>query len=296
MCAKAATSESYFIFRAAADGEYWFAVRTADRSGKVRPETIGGPGLRVRVDAKLPPANSKTAVVSRPSQGSSGPAITLPGLPPGERPRMVNSLCFDLEYDLDSVGPSGIGRVELWGTRDGGRTWRNFTATSDSHGPLRVKVDEEGVYGFRTVVTNGVGIGGKPPKSGDMPDIWIGVDVTKPVARIVSAEQGVESEAGRLIISWQADDKLLAARPVTLSFSQSATGPWTPIAAGLENTGRYAWSIDQRAPPQLYLRLEVRDEAGNVAVHETAKPVIIDQSRPTARLRGVRPVSQSGVK
>ena len=48
--------------------------------------------------------------------------------------------------------------------------------------------------------------------------------------------------------------------------------------------------------PQLYLRLEVRDEAGNVAVHETAQPVIIDQSRPTARLRGVRPVSQSGVK
>ena len=186
--------------------------------------------------------------------------------------------------------------MELWGTRDGGKTWRSFAATSDGHGPLRVTVDEEGVYGFRTVVTNGVGIGGKPPVSGDLPDLWIGVDVTKPVARIVSAEQGVQSEAGRLIISYQADDQLLAARPITLSFSENAAGPWTPIAAGLENTGRYAWSIDERAPPKVYLRLEVRDEAGNVGVHETAQPVIIDQSRPTARIRDVRPVSQSGVK
>ena len=68
MCAKAATTQSYFIFRTAANGEYWFAVRTADRSGKVRPETIAAPGLRVQVDAKLPPANSKAVPVSLPSQ------------------------------------------------------------------------------------------------------------------------------------------------------------------------------------------------------------------------------------
>ena len=61
----------------------------------------------------------------------------MPGLPPGERPRMVNSRTFELEYDVDSVGPSGIGRVELWGTRDGGQTWRRFTVDSDKRSPLR---------------------------------------------------------------------------------------------------------------------------------------------------------------
>ena len=205
---------------------------------------------------------------------------------------MVNSRTFDLEYEVDSVGPSGIGRVELWGSSDAGQTWRRFTTVSDKRNSLRVNVPDEGLYGFRVVVTNGAGFGAKPPVAGDQPDLWIGVDLTKPTARIVSAQQGVESEACQLIISWQADDKLLAARPISLSFSPTRGGPWTPIAAGLENTGRYAWPIDNRTPPTLFLRLEVRDEAGNVAVHETSEPVAIDQSHPKVRIRSVRPVSQ----
>ena len=206
---------------------------------------------------------------------------------------MVNSRSFELEYDVDSVGPSGIGRVELWGTRDAGQTWRRFTTVTDNRSPLRVNVPDEGLYGFRIVVINGAGFGAKPPVAGDRPDLWIGVDLPKPTARIVSVQQGVETESGQLIISWRADDKLLAARPISLFFSPTRGGPWTPVAAGLENTGRYAWPIDNRTPPQLFLHLEVRDEAGNVAVHETAAPLVIDQSRPTIRIRSVRPVGQA---
>jgi hypothetical protein len=142
------------------------------------------------------------------------------------------------------------------------------------------------------VVTNGAGIGGNPPQPGDLPDLWIGVDLTKPTARIASAQQGVDAEAGQIIISWQADDKTLAARPVSLSFGESREGPWLPIASGLENTGRYAWSIDSRTPPRAYLRLEVRDEAGNVAVHEASEPLVIDQTHPTVRVRDVRAVTK----
>ena len=191
-----------------------------------------------------PAVGSKYKAADKPSAGGRD----APHLPPGERPRMVNSRLFELEYDVDSVGPSGIGRVELWGTRDGGKTWRRFALDNDNRSPLLVNVEEEGIYGFRVVVTNGAGLGGKPPSSGDLPDLWVGVDLTKPTARIVSAQQGVDAEAGQLIISWQADDKMLAARPVSLSFSQDRHGPWLPIASGLENTGRYAWPIDNRTP------------------------------------------------
>jgi len=136
-------------------------------------------------------------------------------------------------------------------------------------------------------------LGPNRPRPATSPTSGSGVDLTKPTARIVSAQQGVESEAGQLIISWQADDKMLAARPVSLSFSQARGGPWLPIAAGLENTGRYAWPIDTRTPPKLYLRLEVRDEAGNVGVHETTEPVAIDQSQSNRSHPIGRPVSQS---
>jgi hypothetical protein len=329
--AKAQPTQQHFLFRAGADGEYWFAIRTVDRSGQARPEMITEPGLRVRIDTKpanvavapkTPPqtqnvdkpiadaapatisdAKGSVVVAIAPAVGkkyvaagepSDGPAIS--GLPPGERPRMVNSRLFELEYDVDSVGPSGIGRVELWGTRDGGQTWRSFTVDSDNRSPLPVTVEEEGVYGFCVVVTNGAGFGGKPPKAGDLPDLWVGVDLTRPTARIVSAQQGVDGEAGHLIVSWQADDKMLAARPVSLSFSESRDGPWLPIASGLENTGRYAWPIDGRTPSQLYLRLEVRDEAGNVAMHDASEPVKIDQSRPTIRLRDIRAVGQTSAR
>jgi hypothetical protein len=215
-------------------------------------------------------------------------------LSPGERPKMINTRLFELDYDLESVGPSGVSRVELWGTRDGGRTWRMFTVDDDNRSPISVSVDEEGIYGFRIVATSGAGLGEQPPKSGDLPSIWVGVDLTKPTARIISAELGKGADDGHLIINWEASDKMLADRPITIAFSQNPSGPWTTIATGLENTGRYNWTIESRVPPLIYLRLEVRDEAGNLAIHERKEPIALDQLRPTAKIREVRPVAKSG--
>ncbi len=215
------------------------------------------------------------------------------GLPPGQRPRMVSSREFQLEYDVTSVGPSGIARVELWGTQDGGRTWRLLGLDDDNRSPLPVKLDQEGIYGLKVLVTSGAGLGSGRPQTGELPEIVVGVDLTKPAARITAARQGTGAESGKLIICWQADDQRLAARPVSLEFSERPGGPWTTIASGLENTGRYIWPLDHRAPQAIYLRLEVRDEAGNVGVFETDEPVSLDRFRPTAQIRGVRPLGDS---
>jgi hypothetical protein len=215
--------------------------------------------------------------------------------PPGPRPHMVNSRVFELEYDLQSVGPSGIKQVDLWCTRDGGRTWKLFAVDESKHSPMVVTVSEEGIYGFRMVVRNGAGLGSKEPKSGDPAEIVIGVDLTKPTARITAAEQGVGADATKLNISWQAsDNQMLAARPISLHYSQTRGGPWTPIATELENTGHYAWTIGNRAPQQAYLRLEARDEAGNVGAYETPQPIPLDRMSPAAHILDVRPVGESG--
>lgn len=319
--AKAPTTKKNFMFRAGGDGEYWFAIRTIDRSGQVRPRTISAPGLRVVVNstgsaksapppAKPRPVASKKPPVAaerpsrQPPNGSVAIAINppigenreTPEQPNDQRPRMVNSRLFELEYDIDEVGPSGIGRVELWGTRDDGRTWRSFALDNDNRSPLLVSVAEEGIYGFRVTVSNGLGLGGKPPRPGDRPEVVIGVDLSKPTARLVSAKQGIDDETGNLIISWQADDRKLADRPVSIFYGEGRAGPWLPVAEGLKNTGRHAWPLDERTPARFYLRLMVRDEAGNVSVHETAEPVEIDRSRPTIRIRAVRPVGRGTVQ
>jgi hypothetical protein len=40
-------------------------------------------------------------------------------------------------------------------------------------------------------------------------------------------------------------------------------------------------------PPSIYLRLVVRDSAGNVAVAETLQPVLIDLNEPEVKIIGL---------
>lgn len=214
-------------------------------------------------------------------------------LPAGVRPHMVNKPRFELLYDVESVGSAGISLVELWGTRDGGQTWSSFGVDEDGRSPMLVNVDGEGLYGFRVVVTTGAGVEGAVPTSGDLPDVWVGVDLTKPSGNLVSAEQGAGDEAGHMVISWQAGDERLAARPISLRMSESPDGPWHTIASGLENTGRYLWRVDQRVPAKIYLRLEVRDDAGNVRIDDSTEPVEVQRVRPQGRIRDVRPLGDA---
>lgn len=220
---------------------------------------------------------------SLPLGGDRSDVASLPG---GPRPRMLDSRAFELEYDVDSVGPSGIGKVELWGTRDNGRTWSVYGVDSDQRSPIGATVEGEGIYGFRIVVQSGNGLGGRPPVEGDTPDIWLGIDLTKPVARITAAD--VAAEGGELNIRWEAGDAALDTRPISLAFSANPQGPWTPLAAGLENTGSYQWRLDSRVPDRIYLRIEARDEAGNLGVYETPEAISLDRHRPEGRIRGVR--------
>ena len=214
-------------------------------------------------------------------------------LPAGIRPRMVNSRRFELGYDVDSIGSDGISKVELWGTRDGGRNWQCFGTDRDTRSPFPVTVDAEGVYGFRMIVETTSGLRGATPHSGDLPEIWVGVDTSKPTAQLVSAQPQPASKTTEVVMRWEAEDQLLAARPITLLFSQSPTGPWTVLASGLENTGEYHWRIDARIPDSIYIRLEVRDEAGNVRAVETSQPVSIDRIRPQGRILDVRPIGEA---
>jgi hypothetical protein len=63
------------------------------------------------------------------------------------------------------------------------------------------------------------------------------------------------------------------------------------IATDLDNNGQYAWRLLRQIPERLYLRIEIRDKAGNVAVRQSPAPVVLNLPQPTGRLRSVRPVN-----
>lgn len=235
-----------------------------------------------------------TDAAGAPVVGSALPErsrpATHPILPTGEHAEMTNSTRFQLEYDVDAVGPSGVAEVQLWATDDGGQTWRLWGTDDDGTSPMDVAIDEEGIYGFHVVVVSRNGLSGRKPRAGDLADIWVGVDTTPPDARLLSATYGEGADAGKLLVRWDASDAALDLRPITLKFGESPDGPWTIMASALPNSGRYAWTADPHLPPLVYLRLEVRDQAGNVGVHQLKDPIRLDGLAPRARIRGVAPL------
>jgi hypothetical protein len=204
---------------------------------------------------------------------------------PSSPPKLVGSRTFALEYDLDDAGRGGVAKVELWGSRDGGKTWNRYAQDDDNRSPLIVTVDEEGLYGFRIVVQNAGGPTAEPPRAGDSPELWVSVDLKRPVVELTAIERGQGNVADHLTLRWRAADNNLEARPISLFYSSRPSGPWSAIATSLENTGEYAWRVERYVPARFYLRVEARDTAGNLAAYQTREPVQFSPPNLAGRLR-----------
>jgi hypothetical protein len=88
-------------------------------------------------------------------------------------------------------------------------------------------------------------------------------------------------------IAWRVADKNLADGTVELSYATNRHGPWQPIAKGLRSDAVYRWLPPADVCPSAYLRISVRDLAGNTAITETTQPLLLDdQSRPRAQILG----------
>jgi hypothetical protein len=243
----------------------------------------------------LPDASGQGLAPLVPSVPAADPSANTVNsmLPPGERPQMTRATRFQLHYDVDAVGPSGVDEVQLWATADGGQTWRPWGTDDDLKSPFDVVVEEEGIFGFHVVVIGRNGLAGRKPRTGDLADMYVGVDTKKPLAKLTAAAYGEGDQAGKLLIRWEASDAYLDPRPITLKFSEDPAGPWTIIASGLPNSGEFAWPADAQVPAAVYLQLEVRDEAGNMATDQTADPVRIEGLAPKARIRGIQPIQDA---
>ncbi len=238
----------------------------------------------------------QTDASASPEPSGFGPAVRDEGwnaADPAETAssRAVNALTFDLDYELDTVGPWGVSRVEIWASPDNGRSWNRLTIDPDNRSPARVTVPGAGRYGFRLVVDGANGSVARRPQPGDEPELGVEVDLKEPIARLIETRLGEGNLTGHLLLKWSATDTNLEDRPVGLFYSSSPDGPWSTIATGLGNSGQYTWRLARHVPDRFYVRLEVRDRAGNVAVTRSELPVAVQRPRPQGRLRGARPAS-----
>lgn len=220
------------------------------------------------------------------------PAPAAPAAPAQPAVRMVNSKRITLNYKIDDVGPSGISAIELWYTQDA-RTWQKYGEDTNAKPPYIVDVNDEGMYGFSLVARSGVGLSDKPPQMGDQPHIWVEVDLTRPVVRLLGTDVGRGPDTGNLTITWGASDKNLTRQPISLSFSENGESDWKPIAANLDNTGRYVWRMPPTGVPfRFHVRVDAADKAGNVGTAQTTQHVIVDLAKPRPTILDVGSASK----
>jgi hypothetical protein len=201
--------------------------------------------------------------------------------------QLLNCAHVLLDYQIDHVGPSGVGRVEVWMTKDEGKSWQRLCEDKDRVSPAEFDLPGEGVYGLSVVVTNGNGMGDPPPGNGEQPDYWIEVDTTKPTAQLLTARPIQGDPSGALHITWQASDKNLGGDCVSLFYARQRDGEWVGIAKGLRNDGSYRWSVPRDVGAEFFVRMEVIDKAGNTTRCELPEKVVLDMSRPKAKVLGV---------
>jgi hypothetical protein len=243
----------------------------------------------VSLPPALPPTPDTTPKQTISPAASSLPANASSANAPANR-QLLNTTQAVVDYRIDQVGPSGVGKVEVYLTSDNGNTWQRVREDADRRSPAEIDLPGEGVFGIRLVVTNGNGFGGSIPRAGDQPTSWIEVDSTAPAVQLRDIEP--LTLGGSLEVRWNASDRNLASEPVTLYYRAGRDGPWQVIARNVKNDGLYKWAFPRDQGSHFFVKIEVSDQAGNVARAETANAVALDMTVPQAQVVGISGAGQ----
>lgn len=249
------------------DGTWGFAAAAQDRVGnRTRPPQPGdAPQAVVVVD-------------------TVAPELALDGLHDGQVLKGGASIALSWRAQ-DAHLPSRPVNFRL--SSDGGRTWSALRRPDPPSGSGRLEAPvAAGDYRLRVTAAD---------TAGNSTEIERAFTVDMQAPRITLAPfhpwgqlaGGTEAE-----IQWEAaDDHVLAPRPVELLFSPDRGATWTPIAADLPGSGRFAWTIPTLSAPECLLRARALDAAGNRSEATLAVPFAIRASAPAPRRVRTTPVS-----
>lgn len=267
-----------------ASGRPHEVVRIVDSGKTPEPpkEQVAHSPNRTEAPSPFPPGGITPA-------GPVGPDITGSkifghGNTSGPR-QLLNTTKASVEYRIDQVGPSGVGKIEVYMTADNGASWSRIHEDIDRRTPAEINLPGEGVFGIRMVVTNGNGFGGAAPAKGEAPTSFIEVDTTTPDVQLRDIEPNTKN--GCLEIRWKATDKNLGAEPVNLFYRIRSDAAWIPMVKKIRNEGLYLWSFPRDSGNRFYVKIEVADQAGNLARVECANPVVLDMTEPRASVVGI---------
>jgi hypothetical protein len=247
------------------------------------------PGRAGRIEVHLRVADRAGNTAEADTTVTADPSAARPAAHrPGGKVLHVKNRTFQLNYKITNVGPSGVKFVKIWYTRDGNRYEVFPGKEAPATGPYMVEVPGEGRYGFTLVPYSRVGLSPPPPRPGEEPQLWVEVDETPPNVSLRQVIVGRGPDTGKLTISWTAKDLFLTPQPISITYSESPSGPWRDLLLNVANTGMVTCD-SHKLPYEFYLRVEAVDEAGNKGYDQTSEKVKVDLQIPQIESVGITP-------
>jgi hypothetical protein len=211
--------------------------------------------------------------------------------------RLVNNRKITLDFKIRDRGPSGVGSIDLWVTRNR-QDWKKIEPSSQLPGDgaetasLTFQAPTDGTYGFTIIARSRANLAQPDPIRGDEPMVWIEVDETKPEAEFVEVKFATPGDPRSLMVTWKATDKNLDPQAVILEYSETQNGDWKLLAEGLatnsQGLGRHTMATPVIKSYQFWLRMRVVDRAGNQKEVVYDKPINIDLTKPSIEILDVK--------
>ena len=123
-----------------------------------------------------------------------GLILTIASFGWGAEVRYVATQEVLLVYATANQAP--VERVDLWVTRDGGKTWSREPSRPCGPQTLAFQAPADGWYGFYLVLHNSAGVSADPPAAGTEPHSLVIVDTVAPVLQLHSGNEPPRIVAG----------------------------------------------------------------------------------------------------
>lgn len=233
---------------------YMFRIIIADRAGN--KSMVSSPGMVITdIDA--------------PTAKVTGPDIT-------------RGQSVDIEYEaIDAFGGSGLDRVELWYTADGGKNWERYATDEDMQSPVSFVNDKNlAEVGFKVKAFDKVGNYSGVIEPGAKPDISLIFDVEGPKINIVDIADGRRFIKGgsTIAIEWEAIDPNISENAVEIAWSADGGQSWEYIQRGLPAKSAIEWKVPSYTDKNMnncLIKISASDTVGNASTALSAQPFTI---------------------